>query len=113
MNVRKWNCESFGRPLLVTSYRHKRRAGDLFGPIRHLSYLVYTMRTQNLNERLLYFEAKLKEAEARCAAREPHPRSFSAGYSTEVYKTWTYTIAVIKAKIATIKGQMRRDTQFY
>jgi hypothetical protein len=71
------------------------------------------MRTENLNERLLYFEAKLQEAKARFAAKEPHPRGFDASYTTEVFKTWPSTINVIKERIATIKSQLKRDSTFF
>lgn len=71
------------------------------------------MRTENLNERMLYFQAKLKDAQTRFAAREAHPRTFDAGYTTETFKTWPQTIDLIKERIATIKEQIKRDKSFY
>ena len=60
----------------------------------------------NLRERLAYFEERLREAQSRSAAKEPHPRTFDAGYTTETYKTWGESIAVLKERIAGIKGQL-------
>jgi hypothetical protein len=60
----------------------------------------------NLKERLAYFEQRLKEAQTRSAAKEPHPRTFDAGYTTETFKTWNESIAVIKERIAKIKEQL-------
>jgi hypothetical protein len=71
------------------------------------------MRTENLNERLLYFEAKLHEAQAKYAAKESHPRSFDAGYTTETFKTWPETIDLIKERIAKIREQIKRDNSFF
>ena len=64
------------------------------------------MSEQNLKERLAYFEGRLREAQTRLAAKEPHPRTFDAGYTTEVFKTWGESIAVLKERIAGIKGQL-------
>jgi hypothetical protein len=61
---------------------------------------------QNLRERLVYFEGRLHEAQTRLAAKEPHPRTFDAGYTTEVFKTWGESIAVLKERIAGIKGRL-------
>jgi hypothetical protein len=60
----------------------------------------------NLRERLAYFEGRLREAQTRLAAKEPHPRTFDAGYTTEVLKTWGESIAILKERIAAIKGQL-------
>jgi hypothetical protein len=60
----------------------------------------------NLRERLAYFEERLREAQRRLAAKEPHPRTFDAGYTTETYKTWGESIAVLKERIAGIKSQL-------
>ena len=60
----------------------------------------------NLKERLAYFEDRLQEAQSRSAAKEPHPRTFDAGYTTETFKTWGESIAVLKERIAGIKGQL-------
>jgi hypothetical protein len=54
----------------------------------------------------VYFEGRLREAQSRLAAKEPHPRTFDAGYTTEVFKTWGESIAVLKERIAGIKGQL-------
>jgi hypothetical protein len=60
----------------------------------------------NLKERLAYFEDRLQEAQSRSAAKEPHPRKFDAGYTTETFKTWGESIAILKERIAGIKGQL-------
>ena len=64
------------------------------------------MSEENLRERLTYFEGRLREAQTKLAAKEPHPRTFDAGYTTEIYKTWGESIAVIKERIARIKSQL-------
>ena len=64
------------------------------------------MSEADLRERLAYFEGRLHEAQRRLAAKEPHPRTFDAGYTTEIYKTWGESIAVIKERIARIKSQL-------
>jgi hypothetical protein len=61
----------------------------------------------NLRERLAYFEGRLSEAQSRLAAKESHPKTFDSGYTTEVFKTWAESIAVIKERIAGIKSQLR------
>ena len=48
------------------------------------------MSKENLKERLAYFEQKLEEAKRRNAAKEPHPRNFDAGYTTETFKHWDF-----------------------
>jgi hypothetical protein len=62
---------------------------------------------ENLNQRLAYFEERLEEAKRRHAAKEPHPRSFDEGYTTETFKTWLESIAVINERIAGIKNQLK------
>jgi hypothetical protein len=62
---------------------------------------------ENLNQRLAYFEERLEEAKRRHAAKEPHPRSFDEGYTTETFKTWLESIAVINERIASIKDQLK------
>lgn len=64
------------------------------------------MSEANLRERLAYFEGRLQEAQTRLAAKEPHPRTFDAGYTTEVLKTWSESIAMLKERIARIKSQL-------
>lgn len=64
------------------------------------------MSDANLRERLVYFEGRLDEAKSKLAAKETHPRNFDAGYTTEVFKTWGESIALIKERIAGIKGQL-------
>jgi hypothetical protein len=64
---------------------------------------------ENLNQRLAYFQQKLEEAKRRNAAKEPHPRTFDAGYTTEVFKTWAESIAVINERIASINAQLKAD----
>jgi hypothetical protein len=64
---------------------------------------------ENLKQRLAYFEERLEEAKRRNAAKEPHPRTFDAGYTTETFKTWVESIAVINERIAGIKAQLKAD----
>jgi hypothetical protein len=63
----------------------------------------------NLKQRLAYFEGRLEEAKRRNAAKEPHPRTFDAGYTTDTFKTWAESIAVINERIASIKSQLKTD----
>jgi hypothetical protein len=67
------------------------------------------MSKENLKGRLAYFEERLEEARRKNAAREPHPRTFDAGYTTEVFKTWGESIAVINERIAGIKDQLKAN----
>jgi hypothetical protein len=62
---------------------------------------------ENLQQRLVYFEEKLAEAKRRHAAKEPHPRTFDEGYTTEIFKTWVESIAIINERIAGIKDQLK------
>jgi hypothetical protein len=64
---------------------------------------------ENLKSRLAYFEGRLEEAMRRSAAKESHPRDFDSGYTTETFKTWNESIAVIKERIAGIRRQMEAD----
>ena len=64
------------------------------------------MSKEDLKERLAYFQGRLEEAQRRLAAKEPHPRTFDAGYTTETFKTWGESIAVIKERIAGIQHQL-------
>jgi hypothetical protein len=63
---------------------------------------------ENLKQRLAYFEKRLEEAKRKNAAKEPHPRTFDAGYTTDTFKTWVESIAVINERIAGIKDQLKR-----
>jgi hypothetical protein len=63
----------------------------------------------NLKNRLAYFEGRLEEAKRRSAAKEPHPRDFDSGYTTETFKTWGESIAVIKERIVRIQQQLKPD----
>ena len=67
------------------------------------------MSHENLNNRLRYFEGRLEEAKRRSAAKESHPRDFDSGYTTETFKTWNESIALIKERIAGIRKQMEAD----
>lgn len=67
------------------------------------------MSKDNLQQRLAYFEGRLEEAKRRNAAKEPHPRTFDAGYTTDTFKTWAESIAVINERIAGIKSQLKAD----
>jgi len=62
---------------------------------------------ENLSQRLAYFEQRLEEARRKNAAKEPHPRTFDVGYTTDTFKTWAESIAVINERIAGIKGQLK------
>lgn len=67
------------------------------------------MSKEDLQERLAYFQGRLAEAQRRSAAKEPHPRTFDSGYTTETYKTWNESIAVIKERIASITLQLTSE----
>jgi hypothetical protein len=67
------------------------------------------MNKADLQERLAYFQGRLEEAQRRSAAKEPHPRTFDAGYTTETFKTWNESIAVIKERIAGITAQLKSN----
>jgi hypothetical protein len=64
---------------------------------------------ENLKNRLAYFAGRLEEAVRRSAAKEPHPRNFDSGYTTETFKTWRESIAVIKERIVSIERQLKSD----
>ena len=70
------------------------------------------MSKENLKQRLAYFEQRLEEAKRNNAAKLPHPRTFDAGYTTEIFKTWVESIAVINERIAGIKAQLNAQEQF-
>jgi hypothetical protein len=67
------------------------------------------VNTEDLKQRLAYFEAKLEEAKRKNAAKEPHPRTFDAGYTTDTFKTWAESIALINDRITGIKAQLKAD----
>jgi hypothetical protein len=67
---------------------------------------------ENLKQRLAYFEQRLEEAKRNNAAKLPHPRTFDAGYTTEIFKTWVESITVINERIAGIKAQLSAKEQF-
>ncbi len=67
------------------------------------------MSHENLKNRLAYFEGRLEEAMRRSAAKESHPRDFDSGYTTDTFKTWGESIALIKERIAGIKKQLKTD----
>jgi hypothetical protein len=64
---------------------------------------------ENLKQRLAYFEERLEEAKRKNAAREPHPRTFDAGYTTDTFKTWVQSIAIINERITSIKSRLKAD----
>ena len=64
------------------------------------------MSKEDLQKRLAYFEQRLEEAKRNNAAKLPHPRTFDAGYTTEIFKSWVESIAVINERIAGIKAQL-------
>jgi hypothetical protein len=63
----------------------------------------------DLKNRLTYFEGRLEEAVRRSAAKEPHPRNFDSGYTTETFKTWGESIALIKERIVGIERQLKSE----
>jgi hypothetical protein len=63
----------------------------------------------NLKSRLAYFEGRLEEATRRSSAKEPHPRNFDSGYTTETFKTWGESIALIKERIVGIQRQLKSE----
>ena len=67
------------------------------------------MSYSNLKSRLAYFEGRLEEAKRRSAAKESHPRDFDSGYTTETFKTWSESIAIIKERIVGIQQQMKLE----
>jgi hypothetical protein len=67
------------------------------------------MTKTNLKERLEYFEARLSEAKRRSLDREPHPRNFDSGYTTEIFKSWPESIALIKERIHGIQIQIAAE----
>lgn len=67
------------------------------------------MSYSNLKSRLAYFEGRLEEAKRRSAAKESHPRDFDSGYTTETFKTWGESIAIIKERIVGIQQQMKLE----
>ena len=67
------------------------------------------MSDADLKNRLAYFEGRLEEAVRRSAAKEPHPRNFDSGYTTETFKTWGESIALIKERIVGIERQLKSE----
>lgn len=67
------------------------------------------MSNSNLQNRLAYFEGRLEEAKRRSAAKESHPRDFDSGYTTETFKTWNESIAIIKERIVGIQQKMKSE----
>jgi hypothetical protein len=63
----------------------------------------------NLQNWLAYFEGRLEEAKRRSAAKESHPRDFDSGYTTETFKTWNESIAIIKERIVGIQQKMKSE----
>jgi hypothetical protein len=62
---------------------------------------------ENLRQRLAYFEGRLEEAKRKHAAKEPHPPTFDQAYTTETFKTWPESIALINERIAGIQLRMK------
>lgn len=67
------------------------------------------MSYTNLKSRLAYFEGRLEEALRRSAAKESHPRDFDSGYTTETFKTWGESIAIIRERIVGIERQLKAE----
>jgi len=58
------------------------------------------MSTEDLQQRLAYFEQRLAEATGMA------PKKFSEGFTTTPPKTWPEAIALIKERIAGIQKQL-------
>jgi len=69
------------------------------------------MNEENLRQRLAYFQQRLEEAKRRHSAKEPHPRNFDAGYTTDTFKTWGESIALINERLASINNQLKTATR--
>jgi hypothetical protein len=69
------------------------------------------MNEENLKQRLAYFQQRLEEAKRRHSAKEPHPRNFDAGYTTDTFKTWGESIALINERLASINNQLKTATR--
>ena len=69
------------------------------------------MSEENLRQRLAYFQQRLEEAKRRHSAKEPHPRTFDAGYTTDTFKTWAESIALINERLATINDQLKAEVR--
>ena len=64
------------------------------------------MSRENLVERLVDFEGKLKEALREALAKELRLRTFDAGYTTDTLKTWAESISLIEERISSVKKQL-------
>lgn len=64
------------------------------------------MSQDDLRQRLAYFEEKLAEAERRAKAKEPFPKKFGSGFTTEPIKDWAAAIALLKERLAGIRRQL-------
>jgi hypothetical protein len=71
------------------------------------------MSEENLKLRLVYFEQRLEEAKRKHAAKEPHPRSFDQGYTKEILKSWTESIALINERILGIQLQLKAKSSHW
>jgi len=76
-----------------------------------IEYTGAGMSEENLKQRLAYFEQRLEEAKRRHSAKEPHPRTFDAGYTTDTFKTWAESIALINERLATINNQLKAEAR--
>ena len=76
-----------------------------------IEYTDTEMNEENLKQRLAYFEQRLEEAKRRHSAKEPHPRTFDAGYTTDTFKTWAESIALINERLATIHAQLKAESR--
>jgi hypothetical protein len=74
-----------------------------------LTDILDSMSEKDLKQRLAYFEGRLDEAQRRSANKEPLPKAFSAGFTTDPIKTWPETIVLIKERITSIKEQLARE----
>jgi type II secretory pathway component PulF len=85
---------------------------SLFTPEESASNILSAgMSEENLKQRLAYFEQRLEEAKRRHSAKEPHPRTFDAGYTTDTFKTWAESIALINERLATINDQLKAEAR--
>jgi hypothetical protein len=69
------------------------------------------MNEENLKQRLVYFQQRLEEAKRRHLAKEPHPRNFDAGYTTDTFKTWKESIALINERLDNINSQLKTEAR--
>lgn len=63
------------------------------------------MSSEDLKERITYFEMRLAEARQKAATKEAYSAKFSAGFATEKLRSWHELIALIQQRIASIRAR--------